>query len=137
MIRVVPSLLILLLLCPPALTQSVVDLPPGERTTQSQSPVAVLTNQDVLNMTKAKLAPEIIIAKIQTSDCNFDTSPSELQRLKGESVPDEIIVAMINAPKADKSSGGVQPRRTSLRQSRSQPVRSSRSKRSARSFLQT
>jgi len=57
-------------------------------------------------MTKAKLAPEIIIAKIQTSDCNFDTSPSELQRLKGESVPDEIIVAMINAPKADKSSGG-------------------------------
>ena len=106
MIRVVPSLLILLLLCPPALTQSVVDLPPGERTTQSQSPVAVLTNQDVLNMTKAKLAPEIIIAKIQTSDCNFDTSPSELQRLKGESVPDEIIVAMINAPKADKSSGG-------------------------------
>src|SRR6266571_6417991 len=81
---------------------------------QSQSTAAVLTNQDVLNMTKAKLAPEIIIAKIQTSDCNFDTSPSELQRLKGESVPDVVIVAMINAPKADKSSGGVQPRRTSL-----------------------
>jgi hypothetical protein len=73
---------------------------------QSQGPAAVLTNQDVLSMTKAKLAPEIIIAKIQTSTCNFDTSPGELQRLKSEGVPDELIVAMINAPKAEKSSGG-------------------------------
>jgi hypothetical protein len=70
---------------------------------QSQSPVAVLTNQDVLNMTKAQLAPEIIIAKIRTSDCNFNTSPGELQRLKSESVPDEIIVAMISAPKTEKN----------------------------------
>jgi len=107
MIRVITSLLMLLLLCPPALPQSIAQLLPNEKTTQqSQSLAAVLTNQDVLSMTKAKLAPEIIIAKIQTSTCNFVTSPSELQRLKGQGVPDEIIVAMINVPRAEKSSGG-------------------------------
>jgi hypothetical protein len=80
--------------------------PTIETIQQSQSPVAVLTNQDILNMTKAQLASEIIIAKIRTSTCNFDTSPGELQRLKSESVPDEIIVAMISAPKTAKSASG-------------------------------
>ena len=50
-------------------------------------------------MVKAKLTTEIIVAKIKASPCNFETSPAELQRLKGEGIPDEIIVVMISAPK--------------------------------------
>ena len=42
---------------------------------QSQSAAAVLTNQDILSLVKAKLAAEVIIAKIRASACNFDTSP--------------------------------------------------------------
>jgi hypothetical protein len=70
---------------------------------QSQTAAAVLTNQDIMNMIKAKLTTEIIIAKIRASPCNFDTSPAELQRLKSEGVPDEIIVAMIGAAKVEKN----------------------------------
>jgi hypothetical protein len=66
---------------------------------QSQSSAAALTDQDVLEMVKARLTTEIIIAKIKASICNFDTSPAELQRLKTETVTDEIIVAMIGALK--------------------------------------
>ena len=63
----------------------------------SQKP---LTNQDVVEMTKAGLAPEIIIAKIRTSPAKFDTSPAGLRALKADAVPDAVILAMVEAPTA-------------------------------------
>lgn len=58
-----------------------------------------LTNAAVLNMIKDGLSPEIVVAKIQSSPCNFDTSPASLKNLKDSSVPDAVVLAMVKAPK--------------------------------------
>lgn len=57
-----------------------------------------LTNQDVIELVKAGLSPEVLSAKIKSSACNFDTSPSALKDLKGAGVPDGVILAMVQAP---------------------------------------
>lgn len=57
-----------------------------------------LVNVDILEMLKAGLSQEIVIAKIKASACEFDTSPATLKALKTASVPDEVILAMIQAP---------------------------------------
>ncbi len=67
-----------------------------------QSPGAPqsLTNQDVLVLVKAGLATDVIVAKLQRSNCSCDTSATELQRLKAAGVPEEVLVAMIGASRA-------------------------------------
>lgn len=57
-----------------------------------------LTNRDVLEMLKAGLGPEIIVAKIKTSPSAFDTSPGALKELKESGVPGSVILAMVQAP---------------------------------------
>ena len=57
----------------------------------------VLTNQDVIELSKAGLSSEIISAKIKTSTCNFDTTPAALKVLKSAGVPDSLILAMVQA----------------------------------------
>jgi hypothetical protein len=57
----------------------------------------VLTNQQVVAMTKARLSPVIIIGKIRTSKTNFNLATEELMRLKSENVPDEVVAAMMEA----------------------------------------
>ena len=64
---------------------------------QSQPAVTSLGNQDVLQMLKAGLAPEIIVTKIKTSVSKFDTSPASLEGLKSAGVPDAVILAMVKA----------------------------------------
>jgi hypothetical protein len=64
---------------------------------QSSQTVAPLTNKDVLEMLKAQLTAEIVIAKIKASASNFDTSPTALQELKTAGVPDTVILAMVQA----------------------------------------
>lgn len=49
-------------------------------------------------MVRAQLSAEIIIEKIKTSRCNFNTEPSVLAELKRSGVPDAILMAMIKAP---------------------------------------
>jgi hypothetical protein len=56
-----------------------------------------LTNADVLDMLKAGLSQEIVVAKINASACEFDTSPAALKALKSANVPDAIILAMVKA----------------------------------------
>lgn len=74
-----------------------------------------LTNQDVVDLVKTGLSPDIIVAKIRTSTCQFDTSTAALKGLKDSGVPDSVIVAMVDpanktaaatsaAPTADASS---------------------------------
>lgn len=57
-----------------------------------------MTNADILTMVKAKLSPTLIIEKINTSSCNFDTFPSVLAELKYKGVPNEVLMAMVQAP---------------------------------------
>jgi len=57
-----------------------------------------LTNGDVVDMLKVGLSPEIVIAKINASACAFDTSPAALKVLKSTTVPDAVILAMVQAP---------------------------------------
>src|ERR1700690_1241115 len=45
---------------------------------EAQGPASIakrLTNADVLDMLKAGLSQQIVIAKIKSSSCDFDTSP--------------------------------------------------------------
>src|SRR5437899_1489429 len=57
-----------------------------------------LENSDVLDMVKAGLPEEVIIAKIQGSPCNFDTSPAALATLKSTQVPNAVILAVVKKP---------------------------------------
>ena len=56
-----------------------------------------LMNEDVLKMLQAGLSAEIVVAKIEHSQCRFDTSPNVLRELKQEGVSDTVILAMIEA----------------------------------------
>ncbi len=60
-----------------------------------------LTNGDVLAMLKVGLGSEILIAKIKTTACSFETSPLTLKELKDSGIPDSIILAMVQAPKSE------------------------------------
>jgi len=72
-----------------------------------------LTNQDVVDLVKTGLSPDVVVAKIRTSTCQFDTSTAGLKGLKDAGVPDSVIVAMVDpssktagaadAPKSDAS----------------------------------
>jgi hypothetical protein len=56
-----------------------------------------LSNQDVLAMVKAEIPPKGIVAKIDRSPGNFDTTPDVLRQLKAARVHDSIILAMVRA----------------------------------------
>jgi hypothetical protein len=70
---------------------------------QSHNSGDALTNKDILLMLKAGLTPEVVIAKIKSSDCRFDTSPSALKDLKSADVSDAVILAMVQAIPAQPS----------------------------------
>lgn len=59
-----------------------------------------LTNQDVIEMNKAGMSEPIILAKINASPTNFDTSPNTLQELKKAGLSDAIILAMVQPAKS-------------------------------------
>ena len=84
----------LLVTCAPGFCQT--QMPPVQRI-ESSAISPPLTNEDVLNMFKMNLSQEIILAKIRLSACKFDTSPAALQELKTANVPDEVILAMVEA----------------------------------------
>ena len=72
--------------------------PPQKLTDSTTAKPAVLSNKDVLEMNKIGLPPAILVAKIKSSQCNFDTSPASLQALKTAGVNDNVILAMVEAP---------------------------------------
>jgi len=66
-------------------------------------------------MVKAKLPSALIIEKINTSKCSFDTFPSVLAELKYRGVPDDVLMAMVRAPHgarpvAERNSATSEPR---------------------------
>lgn len=57
-----------------------------------------MTNADVVKMVRAKIAPEVIIAKIESSRCHFETQATYLAELRQGGVPDSVLMAMVRAP---------------------------------------
>src|ERR1700674_5736619 len=64
-----------------------------------------LTNGDVVDMLKASLSQEIVVAKIRASACEFDTSPAALKMLKTANIPEAVILAMVQAPTGRPTQG--------------------------------
>lgn len=58
---------------------------------------ARLTNQDVIGMVKAKLSDAIVIAKINSSVCTYDTTPAGLIALKEGGASDSVVLAVAQA----------------------------------------
>jgi hypothetical protein len=59
----------------------------------------MLKNEDIVKMAKAGLDDALIIAKIGTSKCQFDTSTDALIQLKGSGVSATLLKAMVGAGK--------------------------------------
>jgi hypothetical protein len=68
-----------------------------------------LTNKDVVDMLKAGLTADVVVAKIKSADTNFDTSPAALAGLKAANVPDSVMLAMVKGPAAVASAEPVGP----------------------------
>jgi hypothetical protein len=64
------------------------------------APAAALNNASIVKMRTQHLSADVMLAKIQSSPCEFDTTPAALQKLKQAGVPDKVIVAMVTAPSA-------------------------------------
>jgi len=69
-----------------------------------QSASTPLTNDDIIEMLKLGLSPEIVAAKVKNVDCNFDTSIAGLKALKTAGVPDAVLLAMVQTPAIRKES---------------------------------
>ncbi len=78
------------------------DRPPSTAEQSADSPT--LTNKDILELVHAGLSAEVIVAKINGSRCDFNTSPDSLKALKAANVPDTVILAMVKSPSAAASS---------------------------------
>jgi Zn-dependent protease with chaperone function len=61
--------------------------------------ITPLKNVDILRMVKAKVSSEQILERINNSSCAFDTFPTVLEELSYKGVPDEVITAMVKAPR--------------------------------------
>ena len=78
---------------------------PPNSTKQAATTAGALTDADILSMNTAGLPSSVLIAKIKSSACNFDTSPAQLQQLKAGGVPDDVILAMVEAPVGEPRRG--------------------------------
>lgn len=62
----------------------------------AQTSADVMTNQNVVDMIKAGFSKELIILKIEATNCKFNTSMQALMDMKKQRVPEEVITAMLN-----------------------------------------
>jgi len=68
--------------------------PPAPEKRPSPFASSTLTNQTILDMAQAKVAPTLIIDQIGSSKTNFDLSTAEIIRLTRAGVPAAVIEAM-------------------------------------------
>ena len=54
-----------------------------------------LTNEDIIVLTQKKLPNALIIQKIKTSNCKFDTSTDSLLKLSEAHVGNDVIIEMM------------------------------------------
>ncbi len=62
-----------------------------------------LRNSDILAMVKQKIPARIIIAKIRSSSCSFDTFPPVMRELRLKGVPASVLKAMVASPSGPPS----------------------------------
>lgn len=60
------------------------------------APDGTLTNDSIVEMAKAQVAPNVIVSQIRASKTNFNLSAAEVIRLTKAGVPSEVIEAMRN-----------------------------------------
>lgn len=58
---------------------------------------APLTNDDIIKLIQVKLGDSVVVAKIKSSACAFDTSADALIKLKQAGVSDAVLQAMLEA----------------------------------------
>ena len=74
--------------------------PPAAKNIQpSQTGLAPLTNQDLIELLQAKLTADEMIAKIKALPAGFDTSDAALHALKDAGVPQIVIDAILEIDK--------------------------------------
>ncbi|MEP6778884.1 MAG: CsgG/HfaB family protein [Gemmatimonadaceae bacterium] len=59
--------------------------------------VAAMTNKDVIDMVKAKLSDAIILTKIRSAPCKYDSSTAALIALSQAGVSEQVILAVTDA----------------------------------------
>ena len=91
----------------PIATQSPTSSATPKLSTSAVVDSTLLTNKDILDMQKIGLPPEILVAKIKSSPCNFDTSTASLQALKTAGLGDSVILAMVEAPNGQAKAAAV------------------------------
>jgi hypothetical protein len=108
MSRKLSPLLALLLAAQAALTPAAARPQDAAHTARTSAPPAQvtrpprpLTNEDVLGMVEAKLAPEVVVEKLKASPCDFDASPEALARLRDAGAPDALLLALAMLPECD------------------------------------
>jgi hypothetical protein len=76
-------------------------------TSAAQAPVReILSNDSIINLTKAGFKENTIIALIRTSPVSFDITTAKLVALKKASVSEKVITAMIERQTFGGSAGG-------------------------------
>jgi tetratricopeptide (TPR) repeat protein len=69
-----------------------------------QNSPAGLTNEEVIRLVQAKLPDSVVLAKIKSSSCDFDTSTEALIKLKRAGVSDVVLNAIVEAPPPSSNS---------------------------------
>jgi hypothetical protein len=64
---------------------------------------AEITNSDVISMTKAGIGEKTIVLAVQRGPVKFDTSPQALIALKHAGVSDQVLNAILSAPRETNS----------------------------------
>ena len=83
----------------------------------------ILTNSQVIELSKAGLSSRVILNKIEKSRVDFDISTSSLIELKKSGVADEIIAAMVEKAEANKTYTGSSNTVTTSNSTDSTPVK--------------
>lgn len=64
-----------------------------------------LNNASIIKMSKAGLSANVILATINASPGNYDTTPDSMIALKNAGVPDQIIAALVKKGEATAENG--------------------------------
>jgi hypothetical protein len=75
---------------------------------QGQGP-APLSNDDIVKMVQLKFGDNVIVAKIKSSPCKFDTSVDALTKLKAAGVSDAVMQAMMEPGASASSTSSANP----------------------------
>ena len=109
------AVFLLMISMPLGLTPAAAAQDAAKNVQMSAATAKTLTDSDVLALVESKLAPEVIVEKIKASECDFDTSPEALRKLKDAGVPDSLLLVMVMTPKCAASAEATQARRVGVK----------------------